>query len=653
MQFRYPEYSWTFLLLLIPVLIHVLRFRKQQVRYFPGVFRLVSLLKETKSTRNIKQYLLLLNRLLLVFLIAWSFSQPSCSSQDFKLKADDPQLGILWDASPSMWEADAKGLIPVELAKKSALINLKSLPENAQIYWIDRPNQSELKLSKYEAIERVNQMVKPLEPHGLKTLCQTNASLIGVKKWFVISDLDSDALEGFSTWVDSQSVYHFIDFQIERNVNYSLDTAYCSDVLQGYYHVKISRNQSQNAVSFFMDISQNDAFVGNEAIKFEEKEHSIWVKIRLPEASSKRLKFSLPKDAYAADNELFLHPVGAHKLKVFVQSDADISDLDQLLWTLRDRIERTDSVQDAQTILVVTSQTDKSVFESLAPQIRSGKQCIIIPNKKASKVPFDLLKAGVWERNKYRSTGDELDFRSFRQEPFQSSMETFLDGKVQLPKFEELFTFSYAENSDWSRILITESDRDFLLSRELGEGKVWLFLSDYSEGMRNLRKTSWFLGILGPILLSNHASTDAICAFSAREWIALPQSTKFKLQDPVRIQRGGQSWASSLGLNQGRLSFLGVVGESLQAGWYTVIKSDATDSVLVALNFPRKELQYSQEDILLFDSPSIKRISPSKWNISAELQHTDLNKPGHLGYWVLLLLLLELTLSVFVLRTNR
>ncbi len=653
MQFRYPEYSWAFLLLVIPILIHLLRFRKQQVRYFPGVFRLVSLLKETKSTRNIKQYLLLLNRLLLVFLIAWSFSQPSCTPQKINPKAHDRDWGIIWDASPSMWEPDANGLIPIELAKKSALSRLKSLPENTRFYWVDRPNQAELQLSKYEAIERINAMVKPLQPIALKSLLETNAELSVVKKWFVLSDMDADALEAMPNWIDSQSNCYFIDFQIKRSVNYSLDTAYCTDVLQGDYWVKISRNQTQQAVSFSMDITQNDAFVGNEAIKFEEKVQSIWVKVRLPEAPSKRLKFTLPKDAYSPDNELFVHPIGTQKLKVFVQSDGDVADLDRLLATLSDRLERTDSIQNAETILYLTSQTDKTAFEAVSPLIRNGIQCIIIPYKKATKLPFQLLNAGSWERTKSLDAADGLDYRSFRQEPFESSMETFLDGKVQLPKFEDLYTFSYTNNSDWSRILITQSDRDFLISRELGEGKVWLFLSDYTEGMRTLRKTSWFLGILGPILLSNHASTDAICAFSGREWISLPQSAKFKLQDAVRIQRGSQNWGTSLGLNQGRMSFLGVIGETMQPGWYTLSKADATDSVLVALNFPRKELQYSHTPADVSAMPNFQILPLSKWNTEAMGADSDSASAAHLGYWILALLLLELALSVFVLRTNR
>ena len=137
MNFRYPEYLWGFLLLLIPLFIHLLRFRKQQVLRFPGVYKLISLLKETQSTRNLNYYLLLANRLLLFTALILAFAQPSCRSQSAQGHSQFSSVGVLWDVSPSMFQADANGQIPIENAKKNALKWLKTIPESASIYWID------------------------------------------------------------------------------------------------------------------------------------------------------------------------------------------------------------------------------------------------------------------------------------------------------------------------------------------------------------------------------------------------------------------------------------------------------------------------------------------------------------------------------------
>jgi hypothetical protein len=101
------------------LLIHLLRFRKQQVLRFPGVYRLISLLKETQSTRNLNYYLLLANRLLLFTTLVLAFAQPSCHSQSAEDNSQFSTVGVLWDVSPSMFETDAKGQIPIENAKKN------------------------------------------------------------------------------------------------------------------------------------------------------------------------------------------------------------------------------------------------------------------------------------------------------------------------------------------------------------------------------------------------------------------------------------------------------------------------------------------------------------------------------------------------------
>ncbi len=656
MNFRYPEYLWGFLLLLIPLLIHLLRFRKQQVLRFPGVYKLISLLKETQSTRNLNYYLLLANRLLLFTALILAFAQPSCRSQSAKGHSQFPSVGVLWDVSPSMFQADANGQIPIENAKKNTLKWLKTIPELATIYWIDQPYQSKVLLTRTEAIERLNTLTKPLGFFPVSRLLADNNLPKQPINWFVISDLDPYSLTDFEQWADSQSQYKFIDFAVERNVNYSIDTAYCSELLEGKFKIKISRDISDENVSFFLDVFQNDRFEGNVPVVFQDKMSSVWVTLDLQQDSltQAKVKLQLPADAYQPDNELFLHGVNQKKIQVFVESDYPLFDLNRLMATFGDRLEITNDLSRADMLVWVASNTENSKSELYLDFIKSGKECIVIPYQAKADVFKNWLIGGSWERLKSISQGEALDERRFRQEPFESSLERYLDGKNVMPKFENLFRYSHETNRDWSRILMTESDWDFLIRRDLGEGRVWLFLADYKDGMKTLRESSWFVGILGPLLLSTHASPSPICAFWNQEWIRVPQSAHFKLQDPVLLQNAmGQDWGTSLGIHNSDLSFTGITETYMPAGWYSLNQKEGTDSVKVGMNIPRVEMRKHNGSTNVFDNKNISLIQADKWRTESMPNDLYSDSKPLWTYLILGLLLTELVLSVFVLRTNR
>ena len=656
MRFQHPEYAWVFLLLLVPLLVHLLRFRKQQTRYFPGVFRLVSLLKETQSTNKIKHYLLLANRLLLVFALAWIFAQPTCQNVSTNSDSQTANLGVIWDASPSMWEADALGQIPIERAKIQALNWLKQLPETRTIYWVDNVFQSEEILTPAQAISRVRNYSKPLINGRLFPLFESIASKKSAVNWFVISDLDADIYENLSPWIDSQSTYQFVDFGIKRAGNYSLDTAYCSDALEGRYEVKISRNFTGKKAEFFVNLYDENGYFGNRSVRFEPDMRSVQLTLTLPKFEVARMRLTLPKDAYEPDNQLFLHGVNASKIKVFLRSDGPVSDLDRLLETLGDRLQRTDTLEQAQVVLLASSGNKKTDIQAALDHTKLGHSCVVIPYLPDLAPPFNLLNGGSWERLEPSSVSGELDFRSFRQEPFSSSLETYLDGKNVLPRFNRLYQYPYETNRDWSRILITAGDKDFLIQKEVGEGRLWLFLSDYTEGMRDFRKSAWFVGVLGPILLSSHASKEAVCAFWGQEWIPLPAADRFRAQDAVQLKKDGQVWGTSLGTNRTQLCFTAGGEESVMpAGWIQVVKSDGSDSVTVAMNAPRGE-QRSDGGIsaeAFFEAKNCSRIEPPEWVAQYQGGTVAGNTNSIWIYSILVLLLLELILSVFVLRTNR
>ncbi len=76
MQFKYPEFLWALLTLLIPILIHLFRLRRFKKTPFTNVKLLQKIVSESRRSSVLKKWFLLATRLLLLAAVTLAFAQP-------------------------------------------------------------------------------------------------------------------------------------------------------------------------------------------------------------------------------------------------------------------------------------------------------------------------------------------------------------------------------------------------------------------------------------------------------------------------------------------------------------------------------------------------------------------------------------------------
>ena len=87
MQFKHPELLWALLLLLIPIIIHLFQLRRFQKEAFTNVKLLKNIKLQTRKSSQLKKWLTLLTRLLLLACAILAFAQPfTTNSEKFKSK---------------------------------------------------------------------------------------------------------------------------------------------------------------------------------------------------------------------------------------------------------------------------------------------------------------------------------------------------------------------------------------------------------------------------------------------------------------------------------------------------------------------------------------------------------------------------------------
>ena len=109
MQFKHPELLYALLLLLIPIIIHLFQLRRFQKEAFTNVQFLKQVTLQTRKSSQLKKWLTLLTRLLLLAAIILAFAQPYTSKLK-NLKTKTEKI-IYLDNSFSMQAKGDKGML--------------------------------------------------------------------------------------------------------------------------------------------------------------------------------------------------------------------------------------------------------------------------------------------------------------------------------------------------------------------------------------------------------------------------------------------------------------------------------------------------------------------------------------------------------------
>ena len=117
MQFKHPEILYFLFLLLIPILVHLFQFRKFKKEYFTNVRFLKSISIQTRKSSQLKKWLLLACRLLLLFCLILAFAQPFFDAKDSQNRSNETY--IILDNSFSMQAKGKKGELLKISAKKA------------------------------------------------------------------------------------------------------------------------------------------------------------------------------------------------------------------------------------------------------------------------------------------------------------------------------------------------------------------------------------------------------------------------------------------------------------------------------------------------------------------------------------------------------
>ena len=235
MNFLYPEFLFGLFTLAIPVIIHLFNFRKSKKVYFSSTRFLENIKKTTSQKRKIKNYLILLSRLLFLTFLVLAFAQPFLPSIDKNPQAEN--VYVYLDNSSSMSNRVSGTTTSMELGMDYLSAILQLYPTNTSYLLLTNefaPFSNTLK-SRDEIDElltelRLSTTSRSLPEAYSRLTANPMQQISGKRDIFIISDFQKSTIGNLELLdFDSTDQVFIAPIVFDQTKNVFVDTVFLSD----------------------------------------------------------------------------------------------------------------------------------------------------------------------------------------------------------------------------------------------------------------------------------------------------------------------------------------------------------------------------------------------------------------------------------------
>ena len=227
MKFENPIILYFLVLLIVPIIIHLFNLRKYQKVFFSNLFFLKTVKQETRKKRELKKWLILLSRLLLISTLVLAFAKPFIQTENITSKADS--FSIYIDNSLSMDILNTKtNKRLIQEAKDTALEIVENLNDEQKINIItnDYSYTNQHFQNKEKAIEIINNIkISPFNT-SICDIVERQSNLIETPSSiykFIISDFEKNFIENSNCDIKNEKKINTIQIKSEYKNNIGIN----------------------------------------------------------------------------------------------------------------------------------------------------------------------------------------------------------------------------------------------------------------------------------------------------------------------------------------------------------------------------------------------------------------------------------------------
>ncbi len=465
MQFKHPELLYALFLLLIPIIVHLFQLRKFQKVAFTNVAFLKEATLQTRKSSQIKKWLILCIRLLLLTAIVLAFAQPFTSkSEVFKTKKETV---IYLDNSFSLQAKGNQG----ELLKRAVQNIISNVSEGENISLMTNDNtykNTTIKAIKNDLLQLDYSSNKlTLEAALLKSNTLFSKQKNTLRNLVFISDFQQDT-SNFNPKTDSLTNLHLVKLQPINTSNVTIDSVYVSKRTASSIELKVLIKNSGNALENLpVSLFSNDNLIAKTSVAIKDHAETIF---SLPVNEVINGKITINDVNLQFDNSLYFNINNGSKAHVLSINAANDSFLRRIYTdnefnytaTLENQLDYNIIDQQHLIILNELDAIPNALVASLKQFTKQGGVLIVIPSKNINIQSYNLLLANYGSNFKNllltekRITTINYAHPLYNNGVFEKQVSNF-----QYPKVKSFYRIS----SNGPNVLQFEDSKPFLYQK--------------------------------------------------------------------------------------------------------------------------------------------------------------------------------------------
>ncbi|MEL0456800.1 BatA and WFA domain-containing protein [Flavobacteriaceae bacterium SZ-1-7] len=463
MQFKHPELLYALFLLLIPIIVHLFQLRKFQKVPFTNVAFLKEATIQTRKSSQIKKWLVLINRLLLMATLVFAFAQPF-TSKTSNLNAEKETVVYL-DNSFSMQAKGSQG----ELLKRAVQDIIENVPEDENISIVTNDNSfknTTIKAIKNELLQIDYSSEKiSAEAALLKSNAVFDSKKGIVKNLVYISDFQENN-GSLSPQLDSLTHLHLVKLAPVNANNIAIDSAFISERTATSIELKVKLINSGNPVENLpISLFNNNNLIAKTSVEIDKSAETTF---SIPVNEVINGKISIDDSNLQFDNTLFFSINKPSKINVLGINGNDdsflkrIYTLDEFNYMSTPVDQLNYNLIDSQHLIVLNELDDipMPLATALKQFTRQGGIIVAIPSETINIESYNQLLTNYKSRfinfveTDKQVTNINYAHPLYNQGVFEKQVKNF-----QYPKVSSYYNFS---SSDMSSALQFEDGKTFL-----------------------------------------------------------------------------------------------------------------------------------------------------------------------------------------------
>ncbi len=480
MQFKHPEFLYFLALLIIPILVHLFQLRKFKKVPFTNVAFLEKLVIKNRKSSQIKKWLLLGCRLLLISAVVLAFAQPFFSNRSKEVK---DHTFIYLDNSMSTSANGNSGNILKNISLEVIENNIEngtySLLTNSNFYRNISSDELKTKLKK---ITNTPEQI-PLEEILLKI-----SSLKNTTENIIISDFQNSSVELFN---DKTIPLSLVQVTPEQKSNISIDSVYVNQNTSSSIQVNaILKNQGSAKENIPVALYNGDQLLSKQTFSVPENEKkSITFSIEKTNPFKGYLEVNY-KDAYIFDNSFYFSLNSNEKINVLAIGESNnflsrIYTNNEFNFTSYSLKNTNYNSIDKQQLIILNEleKIPQSLVTSVHNFIKNGGHLVIIPNKEIDFNSYNGFFKNLTIGSIKNQKKDSLKITSINfKHPFFKNVFDKQVRNFQYPFVTSSFTTNFSNST---KLISLENNQNFISQIAKNNSKIYWFSSPLNKNQSN------------------------------------------------------------------------------------------------------------------------------------------------------------------------